>query len=269
MSFAQDNGYTPRSVPAILDDLRVLVNAQFQTNYTEENFVGSNHYKHCYALAQKIQQNETKAAEIFQKLQDYIASTNEAIQRPSVSAPGVLDSLASQGFVASVKPPIVEDAGTASVCVDLDDEADGYALKKLEVCTLLSQYYAAGIVTLGDEEESIVLSNGQSFDFKYTLPNRIPVLLRLTAIESENNLLVVPSDEVIREKIFDNARASYRLGLNFEPQRYYTLADAPWAATLLLEWSDDDGETWHDEVYDADFDDLFEFALEDIEVVIT
>lgn len=269
MSFAQDNGYTPRSLAEIISDFRVLINAQFNTTFTEENFVGSNWYKYSYALAQKIQENETKTAEIFSKLQDYIATTNEAIQRPSVSAPGILDSLGAAGFVASVKPPLDADAGKAYVCVDLDDGADGYALKKLEVATLLSQYYAAGVVSQGAEVESIVLSNGQSFDFKFNLPNRIPVLLRLTAAESENTLLVVPTDEVIRQTVFDNAGAAYRLGLNFEPQRYFSLADAPWASTVLLEWSDDDGGNWHDEVYDADYDDLFDFDLEDIEVVVT
>jgi hypothetical protein len=43
--------------------------------------------------------------------------------------------------------------------------------------------------------------------------------------------------------------------------------DAPWASEVLVEWSDDDGSTWYDIVYDADYDDLFEINLEDISLV--
>jgi hypothetical protein len=144
-----------------------------------------------------------------------------------------------------------------------------YAAVKLQIATLVKQHVVAGVVSQGSEVVSVVLSNGQSFDFKFYLPDRIPILLRLTATESENTLLVTPSDETIREKVFANAGAAYKLGLNFEPQRYYTLVDAPWASSLVLEWSDDGGTTWHSGVYDADFDDVFEFDLEDIEVVVT
>jgi hypothetical protein len=72
----------------------------------------------------------------------------------------------------------------------------------------------------------------------------------------------------VRQAIFDNINAKYKLGYNFEPQRYYTLGDAEWAESVLLEWSDDAGMNWHPEVYDSPFDDLFEFDLEDIQVVI-
>jgi hypothetical protein len=269
MSYAQENGYTPLSFDEIMSSLREGLNTQMGTSYTAESFVGTGWYKFFYSPAQKILEGQTKLSEVFQKLQEYIALTNEAISRPSVSFPGIIDALAGDGWVASVKPPNNTDAGKIFVCVDVDTAGPTYAAQKLAINTLLSKYVAGGIVSQGDQTSAIVITNGQSFDFKFSVPDEIPVLLRLTAVESENNKLAVPDDEDLRQAIFDKVTAKYRLGLNFEPQTYFTETDAPWAASMVLEWSDDDGSNWNDDVYDAAFEDLFTFGLEDIEVVVS
>lgn len=266
MSFAQDNGYTPEDFETLMNFIREGVNEQFQTDYDEETFVGTNFYKFYYQLVQKLLEQGVKASEIFQKLQEYISLTNERIQRPSVSFPGLMEAFQSKGYVASVKPPSEENAGKVSICVDVDDADPDYAEKKLEIATLIKDFVAAGMVTDGTETESIALSNGQSFDFAYHLPDRIPVKLKLVAIKSANTNLTVPSDEDIRQVVFDNINARYRLGLNFEPQRYFTLTDAPWAGEVALFWSDDDGVEFNSTVFEAEFDELFTFGLEDISV---
>lgn len=269
MSYAQDNGYIPSSFTELMDFVRQGINQQFGTAWTPENFVGTGWYKFYYQLVQKTLENETRTAEIFLKLQEYIRITNQKIQRPSVSFPGLLDSFESKGYRVSVKPPVLADAGKISIAVDVDPLAPDYTAKKAEIAGLIKDFVAAGIVSQGDQVTSVTLSNGQSFDFKFFLPTYIPVLLRLTAEVSENNLLAIPSDEEIRQKIFDTIPQRYRLGWNFEPQRYYTLSDALWAGEVKLEWSTDNGTTWNDDIYDADFDEVFTFDLEDIQVVIT
>lgn len=153
-----------------------------------------------------------------------------------------------------------------------EDNAD-YATLKEEICTLISQITVAGAVTQGTESESIVLSNGQSFDFKYNLPNLLTVHLRLTITLSENNQVVVGNPDDIKQKLVNNINARYRLGRNFEPQRYYSVVDAPWAASVLLEYSfnydaDNPGpETWSSAIYDADYRDLFDIKLENVILV--
>lgn len=268
MSFAQDNGYTPVDFATMMSAIRESINTTFGLSYTEGTFIGTNWYKYFYVLVQKVLENETKTAEIFAKLQEYIETTNLRIQRPSISLPGIIDSFAAQGYIASVKKNLEADAGTVSVCVQVDSGAEDYAATRLEICNLLKDYVAAGMVFIGTEEEAITLSNGQEFDFKFSLPDPTPVLLRLTLTSSDNQDLAIPDDEAIRQVVFDNIAERYRLGWNFEPQRYYTQVDAPWAATILLEWSDDDGSNWHDEVFVAEFTDLFTFDLEDIAVLV-
>jgi hypothetical protein len=135
------------------------------------------------------------------------------------------------------------------------------------VNTILKDSVVAGVVCQGTESSSIVITNGQSFTFKYYLPNRIDTLLRLTITLSENNQSVIKSEDDIKTDLLANIAAKYSLGKNFEPQKYYSTADAPWASHVLLEYSTDGGSNWSSGVYDANFDDLFEAPLENISIV--
>lgn len=274
MSFSQENGYVPSSIETLMDLVRQGINTSFGTSYTSETFIGTGWYKYFYVLIQKLQQNEVKTSEIFVKLQEYFNVTNERISRPVVTNPGLIEKLEAEGYIASVKPMIEGDAGKIHVCVDVDDDAEDYAETKLDICTIIKDSTVAGAVTQGTEEETIVLSNGQSFDFKYNLPNRIPVWLKLTVTLSENNQVVILPPDEIKLNLLQNILARYRLGKNFEPQRYFGLTDAPWASDVLLEWTDDvtdgvldDTPTWNTDVYDAAYDDLFDVALERITLV--
>jgi hypothetical protein len=267
MGFTKDQGYLPVTIDTIMAALMDEINNQFGTDYTAETFIGSNFYKYFYAAAQRLQESEIKTSEIFAKLQDYFDITNERIQRPVVTPPGLIENFLAEEWVASVKPMIDADAGKISVCVDVDDAGDNYDAEKIEICTIIKDSVAAGVVSQGTEIETLVLSNGQPFDFKFLLPDREEVLLQLTITLSDNNQVVILSPEEVKEILMDNIASKYQLGKDFEPQRYFSVVDAPWAAEVLLEWSDDAGANWHPEVFEAAFDDLFVILLENITVI--
>lgn len=267
MSFSSLNGYIPPTIETLMLSVMANVNALFGTSYTQETFIGTNHYKYFYGLMQLVQENEIKTGEIFAKLSDYFALTNESIARPAVTAPGLLDQLAKAGYLASIKPPIDADAGKIYVCVDTDDDADDYADVKLEIANILKNTVVGGVVTQGTEVTNLVLTNGQSFAFKFFVPTLIPVLLRLTVTLSENNQYVIDSPDDQKLKLIANIFAKYKLGKNFEPQRYFTILDAPWAASVKLEWSTNGGTTWSSTVYDAAYNELFDVKLENITLI--
>lgn len=267
MGFSLENGYIPATIEELMTVVMDEINVQFATTYTYETFVGTNFYKYFYSLVQRLQANEVKTSEIFLKLQDYFKTTNEMIARPVVTAPGLVAKFVSEGFIASVKPPIDADAGKIFVCVNLDDADPDFAADKLAAAELIRDSVVAGVVSQGDQVESLVLSNGQSFDFKFKLPNLIPVLLKLTIVTSENNQVVIDDPDEIKANLLSNINSKYSLGMNFEPQKYFSTADAPWAASVLLEYSVDAGANWETEIYEADYDDLFVYPLEDITLV--
>lgn len=267
MSYSSENGYVPESIDTIMESVMENINAQFGESYDYGSFVGTNFYKYFYALVQKLQENEVKTSEIFLKLQGYFTITNEKVQRPVVTYPGIVSYLKTNGFTASVKPPIDADAGKLYVAVILDNGDPDFAADKLEVNTLLSQVVVAGVITQGDQVSSILLSNGQSFDFKFKLPVSYATKLRLTTTISPNSGYAVPTGEEIRALILANVRAKYNIGMNFEPQRYFTIVDAPWASSILLEWSNDNGVTWYSSIYVSNYDEFFNVQLENISVV--
>ncbi len=276
MGFASESGYTPTSVTAMMTSVMENINDQFGTTYTYETFVGTNLYKYFYALIQRMQENEVKTSEIFLKLQQYFTITNEKIARPVVTNPGIIEILNTNGYIASVKKPIDEDAGKIFICVDKIDpddvdtnweDSDDYATDKLAVCNIIKDSTVAGAVTQGSESETIALTNGQSFDFKYALPNRIPVHLKLTITLSENNMVLVGDPDEVKLALLANVRARYAQGKDFEPQKYWSIADSPWASQVLLEWSDDDEGSYHSTVFMADFDDIYDVKLERIHLV--
>lgn len=267
MGFALETGYVPVGIDQLMEAVRVNVNAQFGTTYIQENFVGTNFYKFFYAAMQRLQENEVKTSEIFLRMQEYFNITNEKILRPNTTHPGIFDYFESKGWLVSTKPPADVDAGKVFICVDVDEDADDYADKKLEICGYVKDCVVAGVISQGTEVETITLANFQSFDFKFNLPTRIPVKVRVTLTTSENNLFAVGDPIDVRQSLFDNIVAKYKLGKNFEPQRYFSVVDAPWAAEVLVEWSNNGGSSWHDEVFDADYDEVFTFELSDISVI--
>jgi hypothetical protein len=275
MSFSSEAGYIPATIEQLMSLVREGVNEQFDKSYTVESFLGTNFYKYFYALIQRLQANEVKTSEIFLKLQEYFTTTNEMLSRPNTTAPGILDYFDTKGYTVepgegyfiSIKPPEVGDAGKIFICVDVDEEAEDYADLKLEICGLIRDCVVGGVVSQGTESESITLSNSQSFDFKYNLPDKIPVLLKLTLPLSENNEFSIGSPDSVKAALLANIQERYRLGKNFEPQRYFSIIDAPWAESVLLEWSEDDGENWSDEVYETEYDEVLTMGLDDITIV--
>ena len=268
MSFSSENGYVPITFDSMMDLIRQGINVQFNMTFTPDTFVGTNYYKYFYTLVQRVVENQTKASEIFLKLQSYIAETNARIQRPSVSLPGLIDSFESKGYVIAVKPMISDDRGRVSIAVDVDYTSPDYPAKKLEIATLVKDFVVAGVISMGGEEVDILLSNGQEFTFRFYLPYFTDMILRITIDKSDNHDGIIPSDETIRSMILDNFNARYRLGWDFEPQRYFTHDDAPWAASILLEYSTDSGSTWSSDVKQMLFYDKVRFGLEDITVEV-
>lgn len=268
MSFSQQNGYVPVGFQTIMNSIMNNLNTIYGYNYTQATFQGTNFYKYYYALVQRVQENEVKTAEVFLKLQQFISLTNEKISRPVGTGPGLVDFFRDNGFVASLKPMIEADAGKIHICVDLFDFLpDGvtpnpdYPADKLAVCLLIQRATAIGAVTIGDQVEALPLSNGQTFDYKFVLPDRIETLLRLTVTLSENNQVSIDTIDDQKLKLLNNISERYALGKNFEPQKYFSLVDAPWASQVLLEYSIDDGDNWLTEVFDADYDELLDVSL--------
>lgn len=269
MSYEQANGYTPQTFDEIMNELRLGVNEKWLTNFDADNFVGTGWYRFLYPVAQIIQKNQVKTSEIFVKLAEYIVQKNILIQRPSVSLPGTIDTYASRGYVVSLEPTEEDTVGEIRLAVDIELTDPQFAAKKLEICQILSECTVAGTVSFGDQQETITLSNGQSFIYKFVRADKNPILFRITITDSLNTAIAIPSDEDIRLMFYQNYSTRYRMGWNLEPQKYFNQGDAPWAASVLVEYSLDGGSTWLSTIHISEYDELWVLDLEDVDVIFT
>ncbi len=271
MPFTTENNYVPETFNDLMIRFMQGVNSQFGTNYTQESFVGTGWYKFFYPIAQNILTVENLFAQTYAKLQDYIRTTNETIAIPKTPREGLIKTFADRGFLISIEPQTLANAGVLGVCVEVDPTADDFADTKQTILDILRDYTVAGLAYHGAHTGTSRLSNGQDFSFAFDTPTRKATHLQLTVTLSQNTTIVADSEATVKEKLLANLAALYKLGNNFEPEKYFTISrDAPYASkiTLAYSFSGEEG-TYETEVYQADYKELLQFAAERIEVVIS
>lgn len=269
MPYTNKNGYVPHTMEEVMQLILLDINAQFNTSYSYDQFVGTGFYKFFYVLAQRIVALSVSFAEVYAKLQDYVRFMNEQINAPAVSPESALKILRTAGFTASVRPVTQDTAGELAFCVDLDDKLPNYAAQKQRVLDILKTCTAGGIYFAGTETGTSVLSNGQAMPYAFYLPTRYDVKLKLTISTSVSAGVSTPTTGEIKQTLLSNLSELYRLGINFEPEKYFTISrDAPYAAAVKLEYQKEAGGAWASSVYAADFKDLFVFDEENIDVVV-
>lgn len=267
MPYTTENNYTPETFNDLMTRFMEGVNTQFGTNFTLETFVGTGFYKFFFAIAQNILTVENLFAETYAKLQDYMRTTNEAIAIPKTPRDGLIRTFAAAGYTISLMTQTQDNAGTLGVCVDVDPASGTFTEKKAEILQMLKDYTIAGLYYDGDQRGTVRLTNGQDFEFGFFTPVKNEASLRLTVTLSKNSNIVADNENVIRQKLLDNLAAMYKLGNNFEPEKYFTISrDAPYAAAVKLEWKTT--SDFSADVYEADFKDLFIFDASRVEVVI-
>lgn len=271
MAYTDKNGFVPDTIEQLMNDFMNDINIKFGTSYTLDTFVGSNFYKYFYVIAQQIINNEIIFAQAFQKLQDYIRSTNETIVIAKTPLDGLIKVFADAGYQISIEPMTALNAGTLGVCVDVDNTDPDYADMKTEILTMLKDYTVAGIFFSGAETGNIALTNGQSFEFGFDLPTEYPLAeLELSIILSQNVNIVPDSEAQIKAKLLANLAERYSIGRDFEPDRYFDIkTDAPYASSVTLKWRKTSGDSFSALVYGADYKDVFRFDASRITVVIS
>lgn len=271
MPFTTENNYVPETFNDLMTRFMQGVNSQFGTSYTQESFVGTGWYKFFYPIAQNILTVENLFAQTYAKLQDYIRTTNEAIAIPKTPREGLIKTFADRGFVISIEPQTLANAGTLGVCVDVDPAAAGFTQTKQTILDILKEYTVAGLYYNGNQTGTSRLSNGQDFTFAFYTPTRRDLYLKLNVQLSQNTSIVADDRNTIKSKLLANLSALYQLGNNFEPDKYFTISrDAPYASKITLSYSFTGNEgSYETDVYQANFKDLFEFTDAHIEVVIS
>jgi hypothetical protein len=252
MAFDLINSYRPRTFDQILTAMTAEINTQFGTTYDTTTIIGTEFYRFFYAGAQEVMKAEAFTAEITAKMTDYIRTSNENINLPKSTIDGFIQALkrpeaeGGLGLDSTIKN-ITDPAegGHLFLVVDTDSGAAGYAELKQKIFDKQAAWLSAGLFYEGAETGTKTAINGQVFDYAFDLPTAVDILVRITVTVSANSTTPILNENQIRNIFNTNFSALYRIGLDFEPEKYLEIArDLPFASEILLEYSEDAGATW-------------------------
>lgn len=264
MSFDVINGFEKQSFDDILAILTDAINQQFNTDYTVDTIVGSNHFKFFYGGLQLRMECDNKIAELGNKIVDYIRTINESIAQPVSSPDGTIRYFRENlGLTISLKPITqASDAGKPAVCVDIDPTSTTFDSMKQQIFDALRLTQTEGLywfnpsTSAGAREyrgESSAL-NGQALPYCFFVPEESTMDIRITVTRSRESLAFQLNTAQIEALFIQNFNERYSLGKDFEGSVYLNINDIAGASEVLVEWSTNGGSSWSSGIRDMNFD---------------
>lgn len=264
MSFDVINGFEKQSFDDILAILTDAINQQFNTDYTVDTIVGSNHFKFFYGGLQLRMECDNKIAELGNKIVDYIRTINESIAQPVSSPDGTIRYFRENlGLTISLKPITqASDAGKPAVCVDIDPTSTTFNSMKQQIFDALRLTQTEGLywfnpsTSAGAREyrgESSAL-NGQALPYCFFVPETSTMDIRITVTRSRESLAFQLNTAQIEALFIQNFNERYSLGKDFEGSVYLNVNDVAGASEVLVEWSTNGGSSWSSGIRDMNFD---------------
>lgn len=261
--FDVKNGYSKQTFNEILALLTQYVNQQFNTDYTVDTIVGSNHFKSFYGGMQLVMEAENKINDLHNKVADYIQTINESISAPISSPDGTVKYFKDNlGLNVSLRPiKDVSLAGKPAICVDIDPASDIFPAQSQQIFDALrvSQteglyWYNPSTTAAANEHrgESSAL-NGQAFPYAFFTPIQSEMYVRITVTRSRDNLAYQLNPTQIVDIFNANFAKLYQLGRDFEGERYISVCNIPSAANVKVEWSIDNS-AWNEGIREMNFD---------------
>lgn len=274
MSYDVINGYGKQTFPDLMKIMTDSINRHFDTDYTTDTVVGSNHFKFFYGGLQLVMETENKIAELGVKIADYIRTVNESIQAPVSSVDGTIQYFKKNlGLNVSLRAITdVSLAGKPKIAVDIDSASADFESRKQQIFDALRLSQTEGLywfnpsTTPADNEyrgESSAL-NGQAFPYAFYIPREVPIYVRIRVTRSRDNLAFQLNVTQIREIFESNFAKMYSIGRDFEGDTYLSTCDIKSAASIVVEWSDDN-INWSSAVREMEFD--TKITLKNVEVI--
>ena len=270
MPYNKSQGYMPRTANDIMESLRVRTNVYLGTNYTMQEFEGTNIYKITYPIMQEIMQSENNLSMIFSQYADYIKSVNERINAPAVVRDSIIRKINELGIDCSLKQLNPAEAGKIFLCCDINPDDSNYSYLVDRIGDIMLKNISAGTVSNGSVSVNKQLENGQVETFKFELPTKTSIKLKLTLQISRNNDEYIPTDNEAKEILLNNLNKYYKLGNDFEPEKYAEInRDFPCCSKVVLEYSLDGGTNWTEAVAQLSYNTKYITNAGDITIVRT
>ncbi|MGL4830859.1 MAG: hypothetical protein ACRCXG_16365 [Vibrio sp.] len=259
--FNDAKGFQPVDIQTMMANYyQAHVKEWADSSLTEDRFRGSKEYELYYTAAQVDAQQQAFYAQTFERIKDYITLKNEKIQRPTPINDRIIQHFFDKyGFKCSVRATTMETRGILAIC--LDYTSDGSVLDQSIANDIIKYCAVGGVWTDGTISKLAPLSNGQSFEIKWSIPTEKTVEFKYTIIRSRNsNISELPAID-IRKLFLENFESRNDLGLDIEPQKYLTKSDLPWASSIVGERKIQGEPDFTSNVYKSEYTDKFTATL--------
>lgn len=237
MAYSEEEGFVSRTVEEIKNAIRLAVNQETGSTYTEVTFTDSSWDRIANVLAQIMCQTEQTMSAGWDNVREYVNTTNQILGVPYASLLGLMDYFTNTLKIGiKIKQPTEAEAGQIFLALDLTDEE--FESRKDEITAALIDRSILNYYFVGSKSWVVKLPNGQDWRFACQLAEDVNVYLDIQITRSRKNESIALDAAGVKELFLKNLEERLTVGDDGEWGKVLNLNDIPWAGNINIGYKD-------------------------------
>lgn len=237
MAYSEEEGFVSRTVEEIKNAIRLAVNQETGSAYTEVTFIDSSWDRIANVLAQIMCQTEQTMSAGWDNVREYVNTTNQILGVPYASLLGLMDYFTNTLKIGiKIKQPTEAEAGQIFLALDLTDEE--FESRKDEITAALIDRSILNYYFVGSKSWVVKLPNGQDWRFACQLAEDVNVYLDIQITRSRKNESIALDANGVKELFLKNLEERLTVGDDGEWGKVLNLNDIPWAGNINIGYKD-------------------------------
>lgn len=237
MAYSEEEGFVSRTVEEIKNAIRLAVNQETGSTYTEVTFTDSSWDRIANVLAQIMCQTEQTMSAGWDNVREYVNTTNQILGVPYASLLGLMDYFTNTLKIGiKIKQPTEAEAGQIFLALDLTEEE--FESRKDEITETLIDRSILNYYFVGSKSWVVKLPNGQDWRFACQLAEDVNVYLDIQITRSRKNESIALDANGVKELFLKNLEERLTVGDDGEWGKVLNLNDIPWAGNINIGYKD-------------------------------
>lgn len=239
MAYSEEEGFVSRTVEEIKNAIRLAVNQETGSTYTEVTFTDSSWDRIANVLAQIMCQTEQTMSAGWDNVREYVNTTNQILGVPYASLLGLMDYFTNTLKIGiKIKQPTEAEAGQIFLALDLTEEE--FESRKNEITETLIDRSILNYYFVGSKSWVVKLPNGQDWRFACQLAEDVNVYLDIQITRSRKNESIALDANGVKELFLKNLEERLTVGDDGEWGKVLNLNDIPWAGNINIGYKDEE-----------------------------
>ena len=231
--FSQDGGFYNRGYNEIRNQIRLAVNQEMGTSYTDVTFTDSNWDRIANILTQIILYSEQTMSAGWTNVQEYVENLNEMLAKPKNSLLGLQDYFLNELKIGcKIKQPDELEAGKTFLAFDLTNEE--FENRKEEISNVLVNLGVLNNFFEGDKIWYYRLPNGQDWRYACKLAEHLPTWFKIDIVKSRNATVLAQSEKDVVNIFIEKLNERIKMGEDGEWDKILNTSDLPWTSSVNI-----------------------------------